>query len=68
MFVATLKYKGSLLTEDWDLWRIQTRDGESQMAVTLSGLKRTVMFTTTSTAPSGIQTVVFSKSPAKVYL
>ncbi|KAM9476496.1 uncharacterized protein col21a1 [Clarias gariepinus] len=65
VFVATLKYKGSLLTEDWDLWRIQTRDGESQMAVTLSGLKRTVMFTTTSTAPSGIQTVVFSKSPAK---
>ncbi|MCJ8730920.1 hypothetical protein PDJAM_G00189690 [Pangasius djambal] len=65
VFVATLKYKGSVLTEDWDLWRIQTMDGEPQMAVTLNGLKRTVTFTTTSTAQSGTQTVVFTKSPAK---
>lgn len=66
VFVATLKYKGSVLTEDWDLWRIQTTDGQPQMAVTLNGLKRTVTFTTTSMAQSGIQTVVFTKSPAKV--
>ncbi|XP_058239137.1 collagen alpha-1(XXI) chain isoform X1 [Hemibagrus wyckioides] len=65
VFVATLKYKGSVLTEDWDLWRIQTRNGEPQMAVTLNGMKRTVTFTTTSTAYSGTQTVVFSKTPAQ---
>ncbi|KAK3573637.1 hypothetical protein QTP86_029973, partial [Hemibagrus guttatus] len=65
VFVATLKYKGSVLTEDWDLWRIQTRNGEPQMAVTLNGMKRTVTFTTTSTAHSGTQTVVFSKTPAQ---
>ncbi|KAI5108563.1 collagen alpha-1(XXI) chain-like isoform X2, partial [Silurus meridionalis] len=65
VFVATLKYKGSVLTEDWDLWRIQTTDGEPQMAVTLNGLKRTVTFTTTSTTQGGTQMVVFTKSPAK---
>ncbi|KAK2852982.1 hypothetical protein Q7C36_008183 [Tachysurus vachellii] len=65
VFVATLKYKGSVLTEDWDLWRIQTMDGEPQMAVTLNGMKRTVTFTTTSAAQSGTQTVVFTKTPAK---
>uniref|UniRef100_A0AAR2IM87 Collagen alpha-1(XXI) chain n=1 Tax=Pygocentrus nattereri TaxID=42514 RepID=A0AAR2IM87_PYGNA len=65
VFVATLKYKGSVLMEEWDLWRIQTMEGKPQMAVTLNGLDRTVMFTTTSNDPSGIQTVVFTKSPAR---
>ncbi|KAK7140739.1 hypothetical protein R3I94_013119 [Phoxinus phoxinus] len=66
VFVATLKYKGSVVMEDWDLWRIQTKDEKPQMAVTLNGLDRTVIFTTTtSSTPSGTQTVVFTKSPAK---
>ncbi|XP_029137391.2 collagen alpha-1(XXI) chain isoform X3 [Labrus bergylta] len=65
VFVATMRYKGSVTIEDWDLWRIQTRDGRPQMAVTLNGLDRTVMFTTTSTAPSGIQTVTFSQQTTK---
>ncbi|KAI4878650.1 hypothetical protein NFI96_023259 [Prochilodus magdalenae] len=65
VFVATLKYKGSVLIEEWDLWRIQTTDGKPQMAVTLNGLDQTVTFTTTSRDPSGIQTVVFTKSPAR---
>ncbi|XP_067276910.1 collagen alpha-1(XXI) chain isoform X2 [Pseudorasbora parva] len=66
VFVATLKYKGSVVMEEWDLWRIQTKDEKPQMAVTLNGLDRTVMFTTTtSNAPSGTQTVVFTKTPAK---
>ncbi|KAF4105426.1 hypothetical protein G5714_013088 [Onychostoma macrolepis] len=66
VFVATLKYKGSVVMEEWDLWRIQTKDENSQMAVSLNGLDRTVMFTTTtSSTPSGTQTVVFTKSPAK---
>ncbi|XP_039546392.1 collagen alpha-1(XXI) chain isoform X1 [Pimephales promelas] len=66
VFVATLKYRGSVVMEDWDLWRIQTKDEKPQMAVTLNGLDRTVMFTTTtSSTPSGIQTVVFTKTPAK---
>ncbi|XP_030627482.1 collagen alpha-1(XXI) chain [Chanos chanos] len=65
VFVATLKYRGPVLTEEWDLWRIQTKDGKAQMAVTLNGVDRTLMFTTTSSAPSGIQTVIFTKPPAR---
>ncbi|ROL44260.1 Collagen alpha-1(XXI) chain [Anabarilius grahami] len=66
VFVATLKYKGSVVMEEWDLWRIQTKDEKPQMAVTLNGLDRTVIFTTTtSSTSSGIQTVVFTKTPAK---
>ncbi|XP_037550734.1 collagen alpha-1(XXI) chain [Nematolebias whitei] len=60
VFVATLRYKGSVTMEEWDLWRIQTRDGKPQMAVTLNGLDRTVTFTTTSMTQSEIQSVVFS--------
>ncbi|KAI1894737.1 hypothetical protein AGOR_G00118830 [Albula goreensis] len=65
VFVATLKYKGSVTMEEWDLWRVQTQEEKPQMAVTLNGIQRTVMFTTTSRGPSGTQTVVFTKSPAK---
>ncbi|XP_057197793.1 collagen alpha-1(XXI) chain [Triplophysa rosa] len=65
VFVSTLKYKGSVIMEEWDLWRIQTKDEKSQMAVTLNGIDRTVMFTTTSSTPSGTQTVVFTKQPAR---
>ncbi|KAF6731520.1 Collagen alpha-1(XXI) chain [Oryzias melastigma] len=64
VFVATLKYKGSVAVEEWDLWRIQTLDGKPQMAVTLNGGARTVMFTTTSKAPTETQTVTFSKQTA----
>lgn len=66
VFVATLRYKGSVTSEAWDLWRVQTRDGKPQMAVTLNGLDRTVSFTTTSNAPSGTQTVTFSQKTAWV--
>lgn len=66
VFVATLKYKGSVAVEEWDLWRIQTLDGKPQMAVTLNGVDRTVMFTTTSRAPTETQTVTFSKQTARV--
>ncbi|XP_068424075.1 collagen alpha-1(XXI) chain [Clinocottus analis] len=65
VFVATLRYKGSVAMEDWDVWRIQTNDGKPQMAVTLKGVERTVTFTTTSEAPSGTQTVVFSQYTAR---
>uniref|UniRef100_A0A3B3XJY1 Collagen alpha-1(XXI) chain n=1 Tax=Poecilia mexicana TaxID=48701 RepID=A0A3B3XJY1_9TELE len=61
VFVATLRYKGSVAVEKWDLWRIQTHDGDPQMAVTLDGLDNTVMFTTTSNTPNTIQTVTFSQ-------
>ncbi|XP_028324839.1 collagen alpha-1(XXI) chain isoform X2 [Gouania willdenowi] len=67
VFVATLRYKGSVVIEEWDLWRIQTRDGRPQMAVTLNGVDRTVMFTTTSGGPSGTQTVTFSQQTAKLF-
>ncbi|XP_069036152.1 collagen alpha-1(XXI) chain [Lepisosteus oculatus] len=59
VFVATLKYKGSVTTETWDLWRIQALDGTPQMAVTLNGKDKTVMFTTTSMG-NDTQTVTFS--------
>ncbi|KAG7230183.1 hypothetical protein INR49_009903 [Caranx melampygus] len=61
VFVATLRYKGSVMIEEWDLWRVQTRDGKPQMAVTLNGLDRTVSFTTTSDSPSGTQTFEIQK-------
>ncbi|XP_029926311.1 collagen alpha-1(XXI) chain [Myripristis murdjan] len=67
VFVATLKYKGSVADEEWDLWRIQTPDEKPQMAVTLNGLDHTVMFTTTSETPSGTQTVVFSQQTARLF-
>nr|XP_046257952.1 collagen alpha-1(XXI) chain isoform X1 [Scatophagus argus] len=67
VFVATLRYKGSVAIEEWDLWRIQTRDGKPQMAVTLNGLDRTIMFTTTSEASSGTQTVTFSQQTARLF-
>ncbi|XP_034753831.1 collagen alpha-1(XXI) chain isoform X3 [Etheostoma cragini] len=65
VFVATLRYKGSVANEEWDVWRIQTRDGKPQMAVTLNGVKRNVLFTTTSESASGIQTVTFSQHTAR---
>ncbi|KAM4607700.1 uncharacterized protein col21a1 [Polymixia lowei] len=65
VFVSTLKYKGSVTMEEWDLWRVQTHDDKPQMAVTLNGFHRTVMFTTTSDAPSGTQTVTFSRQTAR---
>ncbi|XP_077351637.1 uncharacterized protein col21a1 [Festucalex cinctus] len=64
VFVATLRYKGSVALEEWDLWRVQTRDGRPQMAVTLNGLDGTVQFTTTSHSLSGTQTVTFSRNTA----
>uniref|UniRef100_A0A4W5PUI9 Collagen alpha-1(XXI) chain n=1 Tax=Hucho hucho TaxID=62062 RepID=A0A4W5PUI9_9TELE len=65
VFVSTLRYKGSLLREEWDLWRVQTNNGKPQMAVTLNGFERNVKFTTTSAAPGDTQTVVFQQEPSK---
>ncbi|XP_075874838.1 uncharacterized protein col21a1 [Nelusetta ayraudi] len=67
VFVATMRYKGSVAIEEWDLWRIQTRDGRPQMAVSLNGLDRTIMFTTTSNSPSGTQMVTFSQQTSRVF-
>ncbi|XP_037639216.1 collagen alpha-1(XXI) chain isoform X1 [Sebastes umbrosus] len=65
VFVATLRYKGSVATEEWDVWRIQTHDGRPQMAVTLNGVERNIMFTTS--AASGTQTVTFSQHTARLF-
>ncbi|XP_035462312.1 collagen alpha-1(XXI) chain isoform X3 [Scophthalmus maximus] len=67
VIVATLRYKGSVTAEEWDLWRIQKLDGKPQMAVTLSGFHRNVKFTTTSESPSGTQTVTFSQQTARLF-
>lgn len=66
VFVATLRYKGSVTKEEWDVWRVQTRDEKPQMAVTLNGVNRTVRFTTTSKAQGGTQTVTFYRHTARV--
>ncbi|KAF7652120.1 hypothetical protein LDENG_00101390, partial [Lucifuga dentata] len=49
VFVSTLRLKGSSRKLTFDLWRVLSKDGEIQAAVTLSGKDETVTFTTTST-------------------
>ncbi|XP_034028797.1 collagen alpha-1(XXI) chain-like [Thalassophryne amazonica] len=49
VFVATLRLKGASKIGTFDLWRVLSKDGEIQAAVTLSGKDKTVTFTTTST-------------------
>ncbi|XP_056306786.1 collagen alpha-1(XXI) chain [Danio aesculapii] len=58
VFVSTLRLKGSSSTESFDLWRVKSRDGQIQAAVTLSGLQKYISFTTTNTFNQE-QTVVF---------
>lgn len=49
----------------WDLWRILTIDGRPQIAVTLNGVDKTLLFTTTSII-NGSQVVTFADSQVKV--
>lgn len=49
----------------WDLWRILTIDGRPQIAVTLNGVDKTLLFTTTSII-NGSQVVTFAGSQVKV--
>ncbi|KAM8966978.1 uncharacterized protein RCH25_025644 [Pelodytes ibericus] len=47
VFVATLRLKSSVASETIDLWRILSKAGEVQAAVTLDGTENSVIFTAT---------------------
>uniref|UniRef100_A0A673JSW3 Collagen alpha-1(XXI) chain n=1 Tax=Sinocyclocheilus rhinocerous TaxID=307959 RepID=A0A673JSW3_9TELE len=49
VFVSTLRLKGPSSREKLDLWRVLSKDGQIQAAVTLNGLDKSVIFTTTNT-------------------
>ena len=59
VFVATLRLHGAAGRQQLDLWRVLSKDGETQAAVTLDGRDKTVTFTTTSTSHLE-QTVTFT--------
>ncbi|XP_026106293.1 collagen alpha-1(XXI) chain-like [Carassius auratus] len=49
VFVSTLRLRGSSRREKLDLWRVLSKDGQIQAAVTLNGLDKSVIFTSTDT-------------------
>ncbi|XP_030171598.1 collagen alpha-1(XXI) chain [Lynx canadensis] len=61
VFVSTQRFK---VKKMWDLWRILTIDGRPQIAVTLNGVDKTLLFTTTSII-NGSQVVTFADSQVK---
>ncbi|XP_044109073.1 collagen alpha-1(XXI) chain isoform X3 [Neovison vison] len=61
VFVSTQRFK---VKKMWDLWRILTIDGRPQIAVTLNGVDKTLLFTTTSII-NGSQVVTFAASQVK---
>lgn len=62
VFVSTQRFK---VKKMWDLWRILTIDGRPQIAVTLNGVDKTLLFTTTSMI-NGSQVVTFVDPQVKV--
>ncbi|EPY83030.1 hypothetical protein CB1_000602035 [Camelus ferus] len=61
VFVSTQRFK---VKKMWDLWRILTFDGRPQIAVTLNGVDKTLVFTTTSII-NGSQVVTFADPRVK---
>ncbi|XP_030630507.1 collagen alpha-1(XXI) chain [Chanos chanos] len=49
VFVATLRVKSPANRMKFDLWRVLSQDGNKQVAVTLNGADKSVVFTSTST-------------------
>lgn len=62
VFVSTQRFK---VKKMWDLWRILTIDGRPQIAVTLNGVDKMLLFTTTSMI-NGSQVVTFADPRVKV--
>uniref|UniRef100_A0A4W3IXD1 Si:ch211-106n13.3 n=1 Tax=Callorhinchus milii TaxID=7868 RepID=A0A4W3IXD1_CALMI len=58
VFVATLRLKSPTNKQHFDLWRVLSKEGIIQAAVTIDGEKQAVLFTTTSLV-NEIQTVTF---------
>ncbi|XP_028930053.1 collagen alpha-1(XXI) chain isoform X1 [Ornithorhynchus anatinus] len=61
VFVSTQRFK---VKKRWDLWRILTIDGRPQIAVTINGEDKTLLFTTTSII-NGTQVVTFTDPRVK---
>ncbi|KAL4837858.1 hypothetical protein H8958_013776 [Nasalis larvatus] len=61
VFVSTQRFK---VKKIWDLWRILTIDGRPQIAVTLNGVDKILLFTTTSII-NGSQVVTFANPQVK---
>ncbi|KAK2492050.1 hypothetical protein MC885_016895 [Smutsia gigantea] len=61
VFVSTQRFK---VKKMWDLWRILTIDGRPQIAVTLNGVDKVLLFTTTSII-NGSQMVTFADPRVK---
>lgn len=62
VFVSTQRFK---VKKMWDLWRILTIDGRPQIAVTLNGVNKNLLFKTTSII-NGSQVITFSHPRVKV--
>ncbi|KAI5140584.1 Collagen Alpha-1(Xxi) Chain [Manis pentadactyla] len=61
VFVSTQRFK---VKKMWDLWRILTIDGRPQITVTLNGVDKVLLFTTTSII-NGSQVVTFADPQVK---
>ncbi|XP_053715725.1 collagen alpha-1(XXI) chain-like [Synchiropus splendidus] len=66
VFVATIRLKGASAKLTYDLWRVRSKDKEVQVAVSLSGRDKTVVFTATSRMRRQ-QRVVFRDSFQSLY-
>nr|XP_023689318.1 collagen alpha-1(XXI) chain-like [Paramormyrops kingsleyae] len=64
VFVATLRLKTARNQATFDLWRVISKDGVTQAAVTLCGRERHVVFMTTGIA-SDEQSVIFNNRDLK---
>lgn len=58
VFVATVRVKASSRKLTFDLWRVLSKDGKVQAAVTLNGKDQSVIFVTTCAADQQ-QRVIF---------
>ncbi|TWW78766.1 Collagen alpha-1(IX) chain [Takifugu flavidus] len=59
-FEAVLRMSGSTINKNWNIWQLQTADGDEQLAVRLNGETKSVEFTFTA-LHAGNQTVIFSQ-------
>ena len=67
VFVATLRLRSPSHKMKMDLLRVVSQDGHIQMAVTLNGASRSVIFTTTSLGKKE-QSIVFNNKGIQVAL
>lgn len=57
-FVAVLRMSGSTINKNWNIWQLQTADGDEQLAGRLNGETKSVEFTFTA-LHAGNHTVIF---------